>query len=353
MIELKQGNLLEVNAEALVNTVNCVGIMGKGIALQFKQAFPENYRRYVQACRRQEVSLGKMFIVPITSTTNTHLKYIINFPTKYHWTDPSNIDDIKNGLNSLIEDIQRLHIQTIAMPPIGCGNGGLSWRPVRQQIELAFAKTPNTQLFLFEPSDAPNAAATPIAAKTPNMTNGRALLLKLMDVYHQAGYTISRLEIQKLAYFLQAAGEPLRLEFVKHQYGPYARNLHFVLQNIDGYFINGYGNGSARARITLVAEAVAQAESIIQNIPQAQEHVNTVSHLIEGFDNPSGMELLATVHWVAQEEPSTDDVEILIQRVHAWSPRKKDLFKREYIIKAWERLQREGWFALRVTNPAG
>lgn len=351
MIELKQGNLLEANVDALVNTVNCVGVMGKGIALQFKQAFPENFNRYVQACRKQEVYLGKMFIVPITSKVRTNPKYIINFPTKYHWKDLSNIADIKNGLDSLIEDIKRLEIQSIAMPPLGCGNGGLDWQQVHPQIELAFTQTPNTKLYLFEPLNQQKAITIPIATKTPNMTNSRALLIKLMEVYRQAGYKISKLEIQKLAYFLQVAGEPLRLDFVKHHYGPYAENLNFVLQKIDGHFITGYGDRHGRSEIRLVPEAVVLAESIIQNIPQAQEHLSKISRLIEGFDTPFGMELLASVHWVAQESPKTDDIEILIKRIQTWNSRKKDQFNREYITKAWKRLQNEGWLDMNTTNP--
>ncbi|MDZ8081246.1 MAG: macro domain-containing protein [Nostoc sp. DcaGUA01] len=149
MFEFKQGNLLEEKTEALVNTVNCVGVMGKGIALQFKQAYPENFRLYEQACRVGKVQPGKMFTVATGSLLNP--KYIINFPTKRHWRNNSKIEDIQSGLVALVQEVQELGITSIAMPALGCGNGGLNWDEVKPLIESAFAQLPDVQVIIFEP----------------------------------------------------------------------------------------------------------------------------------------------------------------------------------------------------------
>ncbi|MBZ0258634.1 macro domain-containing protein, partial [bacterium] len=128
MIEFATGNLLKADAEALVNTVNCVGFMGKGIALQFKQAFPENFKSYERACKKGEVKIGEIFVHDQHSMINP--KYIFNFPTKNHWKGKSKIEDIKSGLDSLVKNIKRFGIKSIAIPPLGCGLGGLEWNEV-------------------------------------------------------------------------------------------------------------------------------------------------------------------------------------------------------------------------------
>jgi O-acetyl-ADP-ribose deacetylase (regulator of RNase III) len=150
MLEFKQGNLLEEDAEALVNAVNCVGVMGKGIALQFKQAFPENFQQYKKACDAKEVQPGRMFTVPTGKLFNP--KYIINFPTKRHWRDKSKIEDIQTGLKALVAEVQQLGITSIAIPALGCGNGGLDWLEVKPLIESAFVELPEVKVVVFEPS---------------------------------------------------------------------------------------------------------------------------------------------------------------------------------------------------------
>lgn len=152
MIEKITGNILEADVEALVNTVNCVGVMGKGIALQFKNAFPDMYENYRVACRNKQVVPGKMLIdVVVYNYYNKEFIIIINFPTKRHWKNPSIIGDIKSGLQSLITDIQAMKIKSIAIPPLGCGNGGLDWSVVCPMIEDAMEEVPDTKVLLYEP----------------------------------------------------------------------------------------------------------------------------------------------------------------------------------------------------------
>lgn len=345
MIEFKQGNLLEENAEAIVNTVNCVGVMGKGIALQFKRAYPENFRQYDQACKSGEVQPGRMFTVATDSLFNP--RYIINFPTKRHWKGKSKIEDIKSGLKALVAEVKQLGITSIAIPPLGCGNGGLNWAEVKPLIQSAFAQLPNVQVIIFEPSGAPAAEKMPVATKMPNMTRARALFIRLLELYGIPGYELTKLEIQKLAYFLQEAGEPLKLPYIKHKYGPYADNLNHVLKHIEGHYICGYGDGTSiaeSAEIYVLPEGRIAAQTFLETEPEGQQLLERVSNLIFGFETPYGMELLATVHWVAKEDPNVvKDTQLAIQRVHEWSDRKRNLFKPQHIRKAWQRLHEQNW----------
>jgi O-acetyl-ADP-ribose deacetylase (regulator of RNase III) len=342
MIERANGNLLEADADALVNTVNCVGVMGKGLALQFKQRHPENFRMYARACKSGEVVPGRVFVVQLTTPPP---RFIINFPTKRHWRNPSRLEDIQAGLVSLIEEVRRLGIQSIAVPPLGCGNGGLDWSEVEPLIQSAFAQLPGVRVLLYAPDEgAPR--LQPMAAERRSLTRARALFLKLIEAYGLPGYQLSKLELQKLAYFLQVAGEPLRLQFVKHHFGPYAHNLNHVLQHLEGHYIQGYGDGTQRSRIELLPHSAAQASSFLESNPEAHRLLERVSALIEGFETPYGMELLATTHWVAVEDcQAAADPERLVEKVHAWSVRKARTFKPAHIRKAWERLHTQGWLS--------
>lgn len=153
MVEITRGNLLTAGAEVLVNSVNCVGYMGKGVALQFKKAFPENFAEYQKACKAGLVRPGKMFVFETGSMLDP--RYIINFPTKRHWRGKSRYEDIEAGLRALVSKVMQLGIRSIAVPPLGCGLGGLDWRRVRPMIEVAFARAPDVRVMLFEPVGAP------------------------------------------------------------------------------------------------------------------------------------------------------------------------------------------------------
>ncbi|MGZ8244978.1 type II toxin-antitoxin system antitoxin DNA ADP-ribosyl glycohydrolase DarG [Methylomagnum sp.] len=298
MIEIATGNLLEADAEALVNTVNCVGQMGKGIALQFKQAFPANYKLYEDACQRGEVVPGRMFIHDNGGLVNP--RYIINFPTKRHWRGPSRLDDVAAGLTALVADVRRLGIRSIAVPPLGCGLGGLDWRVVRPMIEHAFAALPEVRVLLFEPTGAPDAKAMPVRTERPKLTQARALFLKLMGDYQPLDGGLSLLEVQKLAYFLQAAGEPLRLNYEAGHYGPYAPNLNKVLETLEGHYIRGYGDSPKPDRIIeLIGDAEALAADWLKSAGDSLARIVRIMQLVDGFETPYGMELLSTVHWVA------------------------------------------------------
>ncbi|MBN2002052.1 MAG: macro domain-containing protein [Anaerolineae bacterium] len=343
MIEIAQGNVITAEAEALVNTVNCVGFMGKGIALQFKQAYPENYQAYRKACDKGEVQPGRMFIYDLG--TMLHVRYIINFPTKRHWKGKSRYEDIQAGLDALIVDVQRLGIHSIAVPPLGCGLGGLDWRKVRPMIESAFATLPEVRVLLFEPLGAPEPEAMPVRTARPQLTVARALFLKLMDLYAAMEYRLTLLEIQKLAYLLQEAGQPLRLRYAAGYYGPYAPNLNKVLETLEGHFIRGYGDSQKPdVEITLLESAVQEADAFLADKPTEQERLKRVGDLITGFETPYGMELLASVHWVAVHgQAPVQDVDKAIEAIHRWSDRKRQMFKPKHIRITWEHLCEQNW----------
>lgn len=345
VIELTRGNIVEADAEALVNTVNCVGIMGRGIALQFRKAFPENYKVYRATCDRKQLHPGMMLVHDLGRLTNP--RYIINFPTKRHWKGMSRIEDIEAGLPVLVEEIRRRGIRSVAVPPLGCGLGGLSWSDVRPRIERAFQDLPGVRVLLYEPAGAP-AAERMVKEKTaPEMTTGRAVLLGLVRRYLAAAMDpfVTLLEIHKLMYFMQESGEPLRLRYQKAPYGPYANNLRHVLSHIDGHFITGYGDTNDRPgkKIELVPSAAARAESYLADHPETRQRFDRVSDLVEGFETPFGLELLSTVHWVATRE-SASTADEAIAKVYAWNKRKR-MFEERHLRVAWDVLHRKGWLA--------
>jgi O-acetyl-ADP-ribose deacetylase (regulator of RNase III) len=338
-----QGDLLkQYDVDAIVNTVNCVGVMGKGIALQFKKKWPENFKAYANACESGIVKPGKMFIYHAGALATP--KYIVNFPTKNHWKGSSHVEYIQDGLKDLIEQIKILNIRSIAIPPLGCGNGGLDWQLVKPLIINAFFTIPDVEVSLFEPVATPIANDMVINTKRPRMTPGRAAILKVLDTYRELNYGLSKIEVQKLAYFLQEAGENLSLQFVKHEYGPYAHNLNHVLNRMDGHFIYGVGDGDVESEIAPDKNALEEAERSIKSMEHhdLHAHVSRVARLIEGFQSPYGMELLATVHWVATCEQA-DTIEKAIQAVKAWNERKSRLMKMEHIKIAWDRLTAQSW----------
>jgi O-acetyl-ADP-ribose deacetylase (regulator of RNase III) len=342
MIRDVTGNLLEADVEALVNTVNCVGFMGKGIALQFKQAFPENFRAYERAVKQGDVRPGRMLTFKTGLVTNP--RFIINFPTKRHWRGNSRLEDIDAGLDALVEEIARLGVHSIAVPPLGCGNGGLDWAVVRPRIISSLGSVPDLQILLFAPVGAPEATRMPVRTKMPNMTPARAILVKLMEQYLSQAYRLTLLEIQKLSYFLQEAGEPLRLRYEAGHYGPYATNLNKVLERIEGHLIRGYGDSQKPdTEIQLLPEAPERADAYLSTSGAPRDRLKQVAELIQGFETPYGMELLSSVHWVSHHAPSARTSEEALAAVHGWNDRKRRMFRGSHIQVAWDHLSALGW----------
>ena len=333
MIVFKQGDLFDCDVEAIVNTVNCVGAMGRGIALQFKKKYPENAKFYEVSCKRKMVEPGKMLVYEQHGLLGP--KFIINFPTKRHWRGASRLEDISDGLIDLVDVIKNYKIASIALPPLGCGLGGLEWSDVRQLIERGLSQLTDVQICVFEPIGAPQAKDMVRNLKVPKMTPGRAALIGLMQRYLQGLMDpfVTLLEIHKLMYFLQESGEPLRLKYTKAYHGPYAEKLSHVLSNIEGHMISGYADGgnNPNKQIEIVPGAAHDAAVYLENQPKTAERINKVGYLIEGFETPYGLELLATVHWIKVRENVTNTDEI-IRKVYKWSPQKHIFAKRQIEI---------------------
>lgn len=350
MIRYVQGDILEADADALVNTVNCVGVMGRGIALQFKRAFPANFKAYSAACERGEVQPGRMFVHETGELAGP--RYIINFPTKVHWRGKSRIEHIESGLEALVAEIRTRGIRSVAIPPLGSGLGGLDWAEVRPLIDRALSELPDVDAQVYEPVGVPESARARLTRTTPRMTPGRAALVGLMNRYLAAlmDTSVSLLEVHKLGYFLQAAGEPLRLRFKKAWYGPYAENLRHVLAEMEGNLIRGYASegDTPDTELALVPGAVQKAEGFLASETGTQERFDRVARLVEGYETPYGLELLATVHWVATREGARDRRRIA-DATRQWGHRKRQ-FTDEQIELAVDRLQSQDWLS---PTPAG
>lgn len=347
MINIAQGNLLTANVDALVNTVNTEGVMGKGIALQFKRAYPRVYDLYRADCKAGLVEIGAMHVVDIGAMGGGP-RWVINFPTKRHWKAKSKIEDIQLGLVALRREIVERGISSIAIPPLGCGHGGLSWSVVEPLIRAELSSLNGVRIELFSPSGAPEAALMPNATKKPDLTPGAAALVALMSRYKGAMLDpiISLLEVHKLMYFLQEAGEPLRLKYDKGSFGPYSPTLRHVLNRVEGHYLSGYGDGhdGPTKPIDFIGNAEDEALEFLADRFSTQANMERVAILIDGYEDPYGLELLGSVHWVMMHDPATiDSVERAIDVVHAWNPRKAALMKADHVERAWTRLKSQHW----------
>lgn len=343
MIEYKSGDILRENAEAIVNTVNCVGVMGRGIALQFKNAFPENFKAYAAACKAKEVQPGRMFVFETGQLTNP--RYIINFPTKRHWRVKSRMEDIEIGIKALIDTIRQYSIRSIAVPPLGSGLGGLDWSEVKLRIEAALQPLSDVRIIVYEPKGTPITEKMVHNRDVPTMTNGRAALVELMHRY-LCGLLdpfVSLLEVHKLMYFMQEAGEPLRLNYQKARYGPYAENLRHVLHAIEGHLVSGYADGgdAPDKQLQLVPGAIEDATAFLQQYTNTRARFDRVADLVDGFESPFGLELLSSVHWIMKNDPvnSVDDV---ASHIYDWNNHKRQFTQRQIAI-AVDVLSRKGW----------
>ncbi len=336
MIYYKTGDLFDAQTEAVINTVNTVGVMGKGIALQFKQRFPENFEVYKQLCEEKKLDVGQLLITPNNSL---FFKYIINFPTKKHWKQPSQYDYIEDGLAELVKKIKALNIKSVAMPPLGAGNGKLDWEKVKPIIEKHLAVLPDVTFYVYEPQkvfeERDNKKTTNVS-----LTPIRAMFVYAFHEYERADSSLNLLVAQKLAYFLQRLGEPLRLEYTKGWYGPYATNLNKVLQVINGtYILYEAHKDSPITRIQTVTERLPEIKEALEKLSEMQKYrLHKLLEFIDGFQTPFSLELLATVDWILKENPNLTPDEIY-QQIGNWTKRKAELIKPHHVNVAFNHLK--------------
>lgn len=270
-------------------------------------------------------------------------KYIVNFSTKRHWKGKSRLEDIQAGLTALHDDLVRLGIKSIAVPPLGCGNGGLDWGDVRPLIERALGELQGVEVLAYVPEGSPAPQEMVVGTRRPRLTRARALIVALMDAYSWPGYRLSILELEKLAYFLHRVGALPSLKFVKGTYGPYAKALHHMLQDLEGHYIRGLGDRTGGAEVVPLPEMLSRIHDYLDAHSDAHPQFTRVAELISGYETPYSMELLATVDWVARENPAARlDIEAAVEAVHTWNERKRRVFKAEHIRTAWRHLHRLG-----------
>ncbi|MEV4551645.1 type II toxin-antitoxin system antitoxin DNA ADP-ribosyl glycohydrolase DarG [Nonomuraea wenchangensis] len=342
MITETSGNLLRDPAQALVNTVNTVGVMGKGIALQFKRAYPEVFAAYAQACAEGRVRPGHVFPVQIADSQ----RWVLNFPTKRHWRQPSRLDDIRDGLDDLARLLVNLDISSVAVPPLGCGNGGLSWSVVRPLIIEKLGGL-DIDIRLYGPGT-PDARDMITRTAPPTMTTQLRYLIaglaRYISAAFDAGVThtarLSVLEAHKVSYLLQSSGIDLNLRFVPHLYGPFSPELNRILADLEGHYLVGYGDGTGGARADLEVSEEAMRELALATADDAvfNRAWATVQRAIVGFEYPEGMELLATVHYLATRPGARADVDALTDDMADWNERKRFLFRRSDVSVALDRL---------------
>jgi len=364
MITYTQGNLLDADVEAVVNTVNTVGVMGKGIALMFKEAFPENYKAYEAAAKRKEIRIGHMFVTERRELIGP--RWIVNFPTKKHWRQPAKIEWIVEGMRDLKRVIIEKQIRSIAVPPLGCGNGGLDWNDVRPKIEATLKELQDVKIIAYEPTLKYQNVAK--RSGVEKLTPARALVAELVRRYWVLGIECSLLEIQKLAWFLErnmqrmADPDPLDLRFVANRYGPYAERLMHLLNGLDGSYLHcGKRIRDAGpfdviwfddSRKDHLGAYLASGEAKIY-----RDALEATAELIDGFESPLGLELLATVDWLLFKEGRQPVVVDIEAGLRGWpggraaSERKLKLFNERLIKLALDRIIT--WQAVPMSQTAG
>lgn len=332
MIKYLTGNILESDAQALVNTVNTVGVMGKGIALQFKKAFPSNFKAYAEACKNEDVEIGKL-LVTRDSNLDAGEKLIINFPTKKDWRKPSEYSFIEEGLDDLVRVIKDYNIKSIALPPLGAGNGGLEWEKVKKMIgdKLGYL---DIDILVYEPTIQIKEHLKKERAK---LTDARALLLHVLYDLVKNGEYVSEFSCEKVCYFLQRFGgkKYFKLDFQPNFYGPYSGKVRHVLYALNGSYIMGYSDMDKKPfePLTLVADGYETVQSYVESRPELLEIARKTMRFLEGFYSDFALELLSSIDYIVQKE-RTFEKQVVQAYLESWSERKRSMFSNERYFDA-------------------
>ncbi|QLL08857.1 type II toxin-antitoxin system antitoxin DNA ADP-ribosyl glycohydrolase DarG [Mycobacterium vicinigordonae] len=349
MIVETSGDLLTADVDAIVNTVNCVGVMGKGIALQVKRRYPAVFDAYARECKRGNVQIGRMLPVPTNELTGP--AWVINFPTKTHWRAPSRLSYISEGLFDLLRVVKELDLHAIAVPPLGAGNGGLDWADVAPMIREAFEQLEGVTVYLFAPT---RTRQQIVSSGRIKMTRGRATVLALMDQYAEAraeveplsGKGLSHLEIQKLLYFADCVDPSLKLAYSQGRYGPYSDRARHLVLDMEGNFVSGFGDGADRVLdlrpIVPTERGRSELVHLLESAPDAVTHlVDRVMSIVHGYEEPYGLELLASTHWVVTHEQAGCPRKAA-EAVRNWTERKGRIFTDRHVERAFRQLEAAG-----------
>jgi len=340
MIKYIEGNILESKAEALVNTVNTVGVMGKGIALRFKKTFPENFKKYVKACKNGEISIGRLFVTK--ENTIAGEKIIINFPTKKDWRTPSEYEYIEKGLDDLLRIINEYEIKSIALPPLGAGSGGLIWEKVKKIIEEKL-KDLDIDIYVYEPTAA---IKEEMKAERVKLTDARALMLYVLYDLVNQGEFVSEFSAEKVCYFLQKFGaeQYFNLQYSPKYYGPYSGKVRYVLNYLSGSYLMGYSdlNKKPFEPLLLVTDGYDSVKDYVESKPELYKIAKETINFLDGFYSDFALELLSTIDWIMKEK-NTDDINMIKKELNSWSNRKRTIFSDDkYIEIAVKHLKENG-----------
>lgn len=330
MIHYLEGNILESKAMALVNTVNLVGVMGKGIALQFKKQFPENFKLYQKACKENAIGIGRLFVTK--EQTVFGVKTIINFPTKTDWRKPSEYSYIEKGLDDLVRIIDEYNIQSIAIPPLGSGNGGLNWEIVKTMIEDKLALL-QIEIMVYEP----NAHIVErMKSERVKLTPARALLLYVLFDLVRHGEYVSEFSSEKICYFLQRFGAEnlFKLKYEPNYYGPYSGKVRYVLNALNGSYIMGYSDMNKKPfeSLSLVVDSFDEIETFIESDDNLKDIARKTKTFLDGFYSDFGLELLSSIDYLMCQY-GTISVDEIYNHLSQWSHRKGKIFNDHRFIE--------------------
>jgi len=332
VIHYLKGNLLDSKAEALVNTVNTVGVMGKGVALQFKQQFPENTKAYMRATKERSIDIGRL-LVTTDSSLHSGEKIIINFPTKTDWRKPSEYSYIEEGLQHLVQIIKEKNIKSIALPPLGAGNGGLNWVRVKKLLEEYLSALNNVEIYIYEPTAQIEEVLKKERAK---LTPARAMLLDVLYDLVKNGEFVSEFAAEKIAYFLQRFGakEVFKLAYTPNFYGPYSGKVKHVLYYLNGSYITSYSSKDKKPfeELGIIADAETDIKEYLQVAANKnfKDIADKTKSFLTGFYSPFGLELLSTIDFILTENQAKTFEEI---KNYLWSDRKRTLFNNQKFIE--------------------
>ena len=327
MIRYVTGNLLESSAHCLVNTVNCEGYMGKGIAYQFKLQFPENNKDYVKACKSGTLRIGTIHVYKEKG------KIIVNFPTKDKWRERSRMSYVEAGLKQLVKIIENENITSIAIPPLGCGNGGLVWSDVKKLIEeTLYPVEKGRDIEIYEPGK--NYKAVPTTVPKVNVSS--LVLLKLRMELDQ----FDALRLQKACYFLNYYLEEEYFKFDKWKYGPYSHSVDIVSRDIREYQ-KYYGIDKSLDTFNQIYQVICsdkvnkKIELILPNVEKATTYVNKIEEnkMLEG---------VATVHFIIKKNNGILDSNEIVKHFKEWSDDKARRFSEQYIMMCIDYLEDTG-----------
>lgn len=314
MITFLTGNILESPADCLINTVNCEGFMGKGLAYQFKNMFPETNKSYIKSCKNHELHPGKL---------HTHFengKLIINFPTKDKWREKSKLEFIINGMKALIRLIKEKNIESIAIPPLGSGNGGLNWEEVKDIIVKDISSlSENVNIYIYEPS----LSYKSIIKKAPKLTLSHLILMSIKKDLT----SFSKLRLQKVAFFINLFTNQNYFKFEAHHYGPYSYVIDILSRDIKEY--QDYHKFTTEKALNYAQQTLIskKTEKELSNFMYA---IKKATELINSYSNEK-IELLSTICFILLNNSNISKEKIVI-KIHQWSDLKKIKFSEEDII---------------------